>query len=535
MKGRNVAGLAILLATGLVLPSTAVRANTFTVVNNCGYTVYPGLYPAVYNNGGWSMSPGSSVSFSVSSTFNGRIWGRQGCNSASPAQCSSGSCGGSGLQCAGTTGALGTSLAEFNLNASGTDWYDVSYVDGQDTPIGITVSNSSCVQPNVGSKISCTTTLQNGVDCLSPCTQTGNPQYCCSGAYNTSSTCQVSTWPANDQAYVNNIHASCPHTYAYAYDDPIGLLTCPTGGGNNYTITFCPGGSSTTGGTTTGGGTVSNGIHTLTPQCSPSTRLDDSGGSTANGNKIQIWATANSADQQWNFNNIGGNNYNIAVNLGPYCLDSNGGAAGTAVHLWSCGGYANQQWTVTSVSGGYQLMNSAGNCLDDSNFGTANGNTVQSWTCSNNSAQTWMVDYTPPTIGNGVHTLTPQCATGSRLDDSGGGTANGNTIQIWQAAGNVNQQWNFNNIGGNTFNIAVNLGPYCLDSNGGGSGTAVHLWSCGGYDNQKWTAIAQQNGFQFQNTAGNCLDVSGAGTANGTVVQNYTCNGNDNAQVWAVN
>jgi chitinase len=288
-------------------------------------------------------------------------------------------------------------------------------------------------------------------------------------------------------------------------------------------------------GSTTGGGTVSNGIHTLTPQCAPSTRLDDSGGGTTNGNRIQIWQAASTANQQWSFSNIRGNTYNIAVNLGPYCLDSNGGAAGTAVHLWSCGGYANQQWTVNSVSGGYELVNSAGNCLDDSNFGTANGNTVQSWTCGGNSAQTWMFDYTPPTIANGVHTLTPQCATGSRLDDSGGSTANGNKVQIWQAAGNANQQWNFSNIGGNTFNIAVNLGPYCLDANGGASGTAVHLWSCGGYDNQKWTAIAQQNGFQFQNPAGTCLDVAGAGTANGTVVQNYACNGNDTAQIWAVN
>jgi hypothetical protein len=284
-----------------------------------------------------------------------------------------------------------------------------------------------------------------------------------------------------------------------------------------------------------GSGIVPNGIHTLTPQCSTGSRLDDSGGGTTNGNKIQIWAAATTANQQWNFTSIGGNTYNIAVNLGPYCLDSNGGAAGTAVHLWTCGGYANQQWTVSSVSGGYELVNSAGNCLDDTNYGTNNGNTVQSWTCGGNSAQTWMVDYTPPLIANGVHTLTPQCATGSRLDDAGGGTTNGNTIQIWQAAGNVNQQWNFSNIGGNTYNIAVNLGPYCLDANGGASGTAVHLWSCGGYDNQKWTAITASGGFQFQSPAGTCLDVTGANSANGTVVQNWTCSSSDNAQIWAVN
>jgi hypothetical protein len=400
MNLRTIVKNSILLAGAaltLAAATGSVSANTFTVINNCGYTVYPGLYPAVYNNGGWSMAPGSSVSFGVATNFNGRIWGRQGCNSASPAQCSSGSCGGSGLQCAGTTGQLGTSLAEFNLNANGTDWYDVSYVDGQDTPIGITVSNGSCVQPNVGSKISCPTTVQNGVDCLSPCTQTGNPAYCCSGSYNTPQTCQVSTWPANDQAYVNNIHSSCPHTYAYAYDDNIGLLTCPTGGGNNYTITFCPGGSSSTGGGTTGGGGVapSSGIHTLTPGCATGSRLDDNAAGTANGTKIQIWTANGSAAQQWNFASVGTNTWNLAVNLGPYCLDGGAAQVGTPAQLWSCNGTADQAWVSgpAAQSGAYNFASKqSGLCLDVSGAGSANGTVVQSYTCNGTAAQAWYLN-----------------------------------------------------------------------------------------------------------------------------------------------
>jgi len=139
------------------------------------------------------------------------------------------------------------------------------------------------------------------------------------------------------------------------------------------------------------------------------------------------------------------------------------------------------------------------------------------------------------TIANGVHTLTPQNATGSRLDDANGGTANGNKIQIWQAAGNVNQQWNFDNIGGTTYNIAVNLGPYCIDDNGGASGTATHIWNCQGIPNQKWTATPVQGGYQFKNAAGTCLDVSGGKAANGTVVQSYTCGTGNLSQTWAVN
>ena len=125
-------------AWGLPRPA---EATTFTVKNNCSYTVYPGVFPAsVFNNGGWTLAPGASSTFTVPSGSIGRLWGRTGCNTASPAQCTTGSCGGTGLQCAGTTGQPNTSLFEWNINASGTDWYDVSYVDAVDNPIGVSVT-----------------------------------------------------------------------------------------------------------------------------------------------------------------------------------------------------------------------------------------------------------------------------------------------------------------------------------------------------------------------------------------------------------
>jgi len=54
----------------------------------------------------------------------------------------------------------------------------------------------------------------------------------------------VSNWTAVAQTYVNNLHMFCPRQYSYAYDEVAGgaLQTCPTGA--NFTITFCPGGSS---------------------------------------------------------------------------------------------------------------------------------------------------------------------------------------------------------------------------------------------------------------------------------------------------
>ena len=45
----------VIVILGLVLMSAWPdfgAAATFTVRNNCGYTIYPGIYPPVYQNGG---------------------------------------------------------------------------------------------------------------------------------------------------------------------------------------------------------------------------------------------------------------------------------------------------------------------------------------------------------------------------------------------------------------------------------------------------------------------------------------------------
>jgi len=280
---------------------------------------------------------------------------------------------------------------------------------------------------------------------------------------------------------------------------------------------------------------IPNGVHTLTPACALSERLDDSNSGTANGNPVQLWQQNGANSQKWNFANIGGATYNVAVGLGAYCLDDMGGAQGTQAAVWACNGGTNQKWTASSVTSGYQLTNAAGLCLDVNAAGSTNGIKVQSWACNGTNAQTWKTDYTVSTIANGVHTLAPACATGSRLDDNAAGTANGNKIQIWQANGTQAQNWNFTNVGGTTFSIAVNLGPYCLDGGAATLSTATQLWSCNGTADQKWTANSVTGGYTLSSVqSGLCLDVRAAAAANGTVVQSYTCNGT-NAQTWSVN
>jgi hypothetical protein len=76
----------------------------------------------------------------------------------------------------------------------------------------------------------------------------------------------------------------------------------------------------------------------------------------------------------------------------------------------------------------------------------------------------------------------------------------------------------------------VGLANKCLDVNNGGTadGTKVQLYTCNGSTAQRWTVTPNST----IKALGKCLDVSGGGSANGTKVQLWTCNGTG-AQNWS--
>ncbi|WP_433304803.1 ThuA domain-containing protein [Actinoplanes sp. CA-030573] len=74
------------------------------------------------------------------------------------------------------------------------------------------------------------------------------------------------------------------------------------------------------------------------------------------------------------------------------------------------------------------------------------------------------------------------------------------------------------------------LAGKCLDVSGAGTadGTKIQLWTCNGTGAQVWSIDGQV----WRNPgSGKCLDVAGGGTVNGTKVQLWTCNGTG-AQNW---
>ena len=191
------------------------------------------------------------------------------------------------------------------------------------------------------------------------------------------------------------------------------------------------------------------------------------------------------------------------------CLDITGGgtAAGTKVELWDCNGGGNQRWV--QQSNGSLLNPQSGLCLDSP--GTANGTQLQIYTCNGTSAQVFSVNGGGMIGGPGA-----QC-----LDVNGGASgANGTPADLYTCQSYaIDQHW-YHNANGSLSTLGR-----CLDITGGGSaiGTKVELWDCNGGGNQRW--VQQPKGSLLNLQSGLCLDSPGGSTANGTQLRIYTCNG----------
>ncbi|KAF8410430.1 hypothetical protein HHK36_002959 [Tetracentron sinense] len=232
----------LILSLVLLVICRGVSGATFTFVNRCDYTVWPGILANAGGPGldstGFELTKGNSRSFQAPTGWSGRFWGRTGCNFDGSGQgsCATGDCGSGQIECNGAGAAPPATLAEFTLGSGSQDFYDVSLVDGYNLPMIVEGSGGSgtCAPTGCVTDLNrkCPTELSVGAReaCKSACEAFGTPEYCCSGAYNTPTTCRPSV-------YSEMFKSACPRSYSYAYDDATSTFTCT---GADYTITFCP-------------------------------------------------------------------------------------------------------------------------------------------------------------------------------------------------------------------------------------------------------------------------------------------------------
>ncbi|XVF42631.1 hypothetical protein PTKIN_Ptkin01aG0379800 [Pterospermum kingtungense] len=128
-----------------------VSPTNFTVINNCNYTIWPGILSdsgsrLQPNITGFELAKGNSRSFQASTGWGGRFWGRTNCNfnDSANGSCATGDCGTGKVECNGAGSTPPATLVEFKLGASRSpDFYDVNLVDGYNLPVIVRGSGGS--------------------------------------------------------------------------------------------------------------------------------------------------------------------------------------------------------------------------------------------------------------------------------------------------------------------------------------------------------------------------------------------------------
>jgi len=237
--------------------------------------------------------------------------------------------------------------------------------------------------------------------------------------------------------------------------------------------------------------------------------LTDPGGNTTNGTQLDIETCTGSTSQQfW----VAYPYQPVSAPAGK-CLDvygPNNGVDGTSVDLSDCQRESPDQYWLQNPNGSLTTL---GRCLDVIGGAKTSGTKVQLYDCNGNGAQDWVQQ------ANGS-LLNPQ--SGLCLTDPGGNTTNGTQLDIEACAGTASQM--FSITGGHPINAPAGK---CVDVSGNDqygdfNDIPVQMWDCiSSTADQHWVHYSDNT----LRTLTRCLDIDGNGTASGTLVGLFNCNG----------
>ena len=276
---------------------------------------------------------------------------------------------------------------------------------------------------------------------------------------------------------------------------------------------------------------------------------------------VQQYSRNNFQAQRW-FIRDSGAGYYLQSALGNWVLDLSGGntADGAAIRLYAPNGTASQLFVVSSsdvsiTTGVSMIITSVANkklVTDVTGASTANGARVQLYSSNNTNAQKYRFE----SIGNGTYKIV-NINSGKMLDVAGGSTANGAALQQYTSNNTVAQQWTVRNYGsGKIALVSVNANK-AVDIPGGNAvqQAQLQLYSPNGTVAQQWlvakapltlrerlneTAAKHRQDlpdgtytFGSKLNTSMKMDVSGASRSNYGNVQIWAGNGT-NAQKWKV-
>jgi hypothetical protein len=265
--------------------------------------------------------------------------------------------------------------------------------------------------------------------------------------------------------------------------------------------------------------------------------LDVPGSATGNGVQLQQYTCNGTAAQQFDVYYVGNSRYEVRnVNSGR-CVDLYSGwtVNGTAVQQYDCNQTTAQRWFITGVGDGtvqFKSVIDSGKVWDVSNVSKSPGAAVWIWSNGQGANERWWlepVSYSA-NVADGNYSI-KNYNSGKCLDVPNSSTSVGVQIQQYTCNGSNAQKYQLAHIADGYYKIVnINSGLALHVQNFlTGDNAQIQQYDPHSGDNQLFTLVAYGSGYLIKpKSSYKCFDIPGSSLSNGALLQQYTCNQNNN-------
>lgn len=273
---------------------------------------------------------------------------------------------------------------------------------------------------------------------------------------------------------------------------------------------------------------LSEGLYEIYPSANSSYVLDVASASADSGANVQLYSNNGSFAQKWLLKKVDGakNTYTFE----SVCSTNRLAVSGTNVCTMAPADVKAQQWVARIDSNGIEFVSADDQdlSLDVKGGNFASSSNVQVYTSNDSAAQRFRLRSTSADVVNGTYFIRMASRANSVLDVSGGSSADGANVQIWQNNDTGAQKWNFSRNVDGSYTIVNAASGKALDVKdaAASSGTNIQQWSRNGSAAQRWYIEYVSGGFRLSSALNTAfvIDVSGGNAANGTNVALYASN-----------
>lgn len=273
---------------------------------------------------------------------------------------------------------------------------------------------------------------------------------------------------------------------------------------------------------------LSEGLYEIYPSANSSYVLDVASASADSGANVQLYSNNGSFAQKWLLKKVDGakNTYTFE----SVCSTNRLAVSGTNVCTMAPADVKAQQWVARIDSNGIEFVSADDQdlSLDVKGGNFASSSNVQVYTSNDSAAQRFRLRSTSADVANGTYFIRMASRSNSVLDVSGGSSADGANVQIWQNNDTGAQKWNFSRNVDGSYTIVNAASGKALDVKdaAASSGTNIQQWSRNGSAAQRWYIEYVSGGFRLSSALNTAfvIDVSGGNAANGTNVALYASN-----------